>query len=406
MLHRIAPRGRLLLCWVAGVSVLSAQPTVTGPATPSSSPSGSLSVLGGFLPANFQSLLTGSNIQPHATVRYGFSMVDGIQSAPGTPSDSDIHTFSLGLDTAIGRRLKFDYMATQSIYSNSAFDNSLSHLVNLTGNFSGEVSDLSVSQSYSSSSQLLVETGSQTPEETFTTSATFGRTLGPRSRLEVSGNQYLRLASFRNSRARDVSRSLSTWLLYAVSSRLNGGPGVTVGMNDSVGSEMTFVQMNGRVSWQLRDKISLQATAGAERRRFKSSDKPAETNPVYGGSLTYRPFSTTQLTASIDRGSSGSYFVSQGTESTSWNVGLQQRLLGRISFSATATEWSSDYFATEAGVADLRDDEGSSFSMGLSTAILRNGSIGVNYRESRNTSTTGDFSFSTRQIGFDISYRF
>src|SRR5262245_40738190 len=108
------------------------------------------------------------SVRPH--VFYRFLYGDSIPTATTNFAATYINEISPGILLGLGNHWSLDYTPTLRYYSSSQFRDTLDHYVRLTGGTAYKDWILSLSQSYQSSSQPLVETGTQTEQQTFATS--------------------------------------------------------------------------------------------------------------------------------------------------------------------------------------------------------------------------------------------
>jgi uncharacterized protein (PEP-CTERM system associated) len=94
------------------------------------------------------------------------------------------------------------------------------------------------------------------------------------------------------------------------------------------------------------------------------------------------------------------------TRTTSVNAGLSQRLFGRFFLSLNGGYAVTTYEDSAPGPQQFsgRDDDISSFSVGLSTAFLKRGTASASYSISKTSSNVGGYSYTSNQVGFQLSY--
>jgi hypothetical protein len=348
-------------------------------------------------------------IRPH----FNYSVIygDGLLSVPGEPTNSTMQTASAGMLVELGRYWVVDYTHSNTFYSSRLLANSSGDSASLSGGNSYEDLSWGFTQTYSSSSQILAETGRQTNQENYSSGLNFSYELGDRTRLSLGGTRSVRLAapSVRASTWTGsdwVQWSGSAGLQYAITSRLSFGVSMGFGYDELSGTnDMNSTRPQMNLSWRPTDKISVTINRGVERRKIQGENSDYVTNPIYSGSLTYQPLPTTTFSGSATRNISASYFDNQITRNIQWSAGVEQRLLQRYYLSGTVTEGRTAYISTNNEIAG-RDDKFESFQAQLSTRVLRRGSIGLTYDVSENFSSVTGFTFKSHQIGCIIGYRF
>ena len=342
------------------------------------------------------------SVRPH--LAYSLLYGDGIQATLGQPVTTAIQTFSPGVLFGIGNHWSLDYTPTWTVYSSSAFRDTLDHSASLSGKAGYGDWTFGFSQSFVSASPVLVETGQQTKEDVYITSLTATGSIDQHTFLDLALTQNIRLAdAFTSSH----EWSTSDFLRYAFSTQLDGSIGFDTGYVDvSAGPNMIYIRPELRVSWKPTNKVSLSVQGGGEHRQFESGGIGAMNSPVYGATLQYQPVETTTLTLGANRDVSPSYFAGQVTRSTGWSAGFQQRLLQEFYFNANYERGTTSYAATQNNVDSGREDRNYEVTARLSTTLLRRGTVAILYQLSHNSSNTALYGFSSRQIGLELGYRF
>jgi hypothetical protein len=346
------------------------------------------------------------SLRPH--LFYQFLYGDGIPSTLTNYVTTTIQEISPGLLFGIGRHWILDYTPTWRLYSNKEFRNTLDHSVRLTGETAYEDWVLGLSQSYDASSTSLVETGTQTDTEKYLTAFKASCRLNSKISLDMAVIQNLVFAEqFQSS----SEWSTLDWLNYQFWPRLDAGLGLGFGyVKVDTGYDMTYEQLQGRINWRATDKISFQAHGGLEDRQFLSSGADAVINPVAGGVIQYQPFEATKLSLRADHivGVSlvlASSTQNQVTESTEISVGVNQRLLGKLYLDLGGGYHTVAYVPSGAS-SPSREDDYYSFNVGLGCSFLKRGQAAVFYRISDNSSTEAGYTFTSSQVGFEISYQY
>jgi hypothetical protein len=349
--------------------------------------------------------------RPHLFYRilYADGLLDPTQRADDS---SVIQTVSPGVLFEIGDSWTVDYTYSRITYSSRLFHDKNEHNASVSTGYKRERWAFTGTESYSNTAPLLAETGTQTPQEQYSTDLSLVVYLGPRTQLNTGASVSSRHT---NSVTANPLWTSSDWTSWQVSEMLQRelGPrlNVSAGLNagyDSVkpGADMSHIQPTGRITWVPTNKISVTAQAGIERRKFKSGRGSQIENPVYRGSLQYAPFNATKLSASVSRAFSASYFANWATRSTGWSTGIEQRLLQRYYLNLDYTESETRYIQTNLAGYLNRNDNAHTIGARLSTPILGAGSLTFVYQNGRDNSTERGFSFVTHQYGAEISYRF
>jgi len=262
---------------------------------------------------------------------------------------------------------------------------------------------LNFSQGYSSTSDPLVETGQQTDQETFSTAFGAVYSMGSKMALDLNLTQSIRLApQYTDS----YDWSTMDWLNYQFLPGFSAGVGAGAGyVMMSVGSDLTYEQLQGRVSWRVTKKLSLTLSGGGDVRQFLDYDTPSLINPIYSASLNYAPFEVTSLSITASRAVSASYYSNQVTDDTNLSLNLHQRLLRRVGLDLGGGFRWANYIGPAGQLATNREDQYSFFSARLSTGFLKRGSVGAFYYYSDNASDQSGYAYSSNQVGLEVSYR-
>ncbi len=340
-------------------------------------------------------------LRPHPYYRFLYGT--GILSSTNQAANTVINQFSPGFLLDIGRHWTLDYTPTWTSYSSGQFKDTLDHVVTLTGGTSYEDWNFGLSQGFTLTSDPLVETATQTSQATYTTAINASCQINSTMFVDLGLGQYIISADQFNS-----SREWSTldWLNYEFWPRLNAGVGAGFGyVNMETGPDMTYEQLQSRVNWRATDKISFQVNAGGEDRQFLSGTNGDLLNFVFGAAIQYQPFEVTKISISADRTVSPSYFGG-ATENTDFTGELNQRLLGKLYLDLQGGYHTIKYEASASSSSVNREDDLYSVSVQLSYHFAQRGTIAAFYQASSNSSTQPGFSYSSSQVGFQISYSY
>jgi hypothetical protein len=340
-------------------------------------------------------------LRPHAFYRFLYG--DGIPSSGTNHVNTTIQEVSPGLLFGLGSHWSLDYTPTWRIYSSSAFRDTLDHSVRLTGGTTYEDWTLGLVQGYDRSSAPLVETGTQTDLQNFSTALTGSYRFNSKMWVDLALNQNIVSTDDFNDYSQWVTEN---WLNYQFWLQLNGALGVTVGYVDqSTQPDMAFERFQGRIQWRALDKVTLHIRGGVEVRQFLNSNQDPLINPLAGAAIQYQPFDFTRLTLDVDRTVTASYLQSPATESTAVTANLNQRLIRVLYLDLSGGYRTVEYLASTTTVG--RDDDFYVFSVRLSTSFLKQrGTAAVFYQYADNSSSAPGFTFETTQVGFELGYRY
>ena len=338
------------------------------------------------------------------SINYKYTDANNLLRSVGNNQDSEIQDISLNLIFDYQEFWTFSYRPTWTYYSNDAFDDNDSHSANFSSDFAVADWRIGFDQSYRDSNGSLVQTGSQTQQETFGTTLSASRQLNLAWYLDLSADQDLRSTS---SFSDVTERSGSGWLRHQASSAVNSSVGLTWGYADiDPGLDTKYMQYLLRFGFNPTDKLSASLQGGIDFREVDAPGFDKEDNPTYNASLQYQAFDYTTIALSVSRGISASYFSNFNNENEALTLSLNQRLLGRFSLTVSYGERSSNYIDLQGGLAVGRADEYDSFSVNLSTQLVNKISVSAFYRKNENSTNTSGFGFSSDQTGFSIGYRY
>ena len=354
----------------------------------------------------------------YPSLGYSFSYGTGVESAPGQHTSTIDNTISPGLALAIGLHWYLDYSPSFSFYSANGFSDTTSQFVSLRGNESFEGWDFGLSQSYYSSSTVLVETGTQTSEVGYDTSLSLGHQLNDQLSFGLGASQSFQFTpGFSNVRDWDGSGSLN----YQLTSRISTGLSLDAGFDSvSQGSDISYESVQGLLSFHPGVRTSLSFSGGAEVQQFSAGGAPSALTPIFSVFLSYLPVRGTTLTLSAARTVSPSFFVNQDVTSTTLTGGLVQGIYHKLTASVVASYGDSSYTAIVPGplptyyfgtapvvpLTTVRSDTTTALSVGLQYAFRPRLNCSVFYSISQNSSSAAAFTYTSSQIGVQASYHY
>jgi hypothetical protein len=350
------------------------------------------------------------NIRPY--ISYQLVSSDGILRVPGEPTYTITQNFSAGANAELGKHWNLSYSFTRSWYSTRLIADHTSHNANLSGGTTKGNWTLGVYQSYTSSGATLVETGQPTPEVSYATGGNIAYQVGARTQLDLQLNRNTRDSDIPSGSSTAIVPNVEQWsgtgsVRYRFSPKLDISVGMSLG-SDSISnsSDMTTSKPQLTISWRPTNKLSFSGQAGIETREFQSDNTNDLNSDVYSASATYQPTVYTTLSVAGNKSVAPSYFVNRVSKMSGWSVNLQQRMLQRLYFGLGYTHGRTSYLVTDKGFTIGRDDDFNSYNVGISTTLLRRGSVSLSYVESRNSSNDSVFQFTSHQISMELAYRF
>ncbi|MBV33375.1 MAG: hypothetical protein CMK36_08090 [Porticoccaceae bacterium] len=338
------------------------------------------------------------------SVNYRYTDASNLLRRVGNEQDSEIQNISFNLFFDYQELWSFSYRPAWTYYSNAAFDDTDSHSANFFSDFAVADWRIGFNQTYDDSKDSLVQTGSQTQQETFGTTLSASRQLNSTWYLDLSADQDLRSTS----RFSDVSEwSTSGWLRHQASSIVNSSIGLTWGYTDvDPGLNTEYMRFLLRFGFNPSEKLRASLLGGIDSREIDAPGFDKEENPTYNASLQYQPFDYTTIGINLSRSIRASYFSNFNNETEALTLSLNQRLLGRFNLTVSYGEQSSDYLGLLSNFVVGRADEYDSFSVNLSTQLVNRINVSAFYRKNENSTNTTGFGFSSDQSGFSIGYRY
>jgi hypothetical protein len=356
-------------------------------------------------PSTLPTFLQWGPVTAHPRATYRFISTTGLLVSKGEAADTTIQTVAPGIMLELGAQWTLDYQSSWNYYSSRKFTDSIDHSVLLNGATVYDNWTLRFSQGFSHSAQTLIETGSQTKLDQYSTAFDALMRLGSHLALESSATQNLTYTTDLND---TKEWSLIEWLHFQYSQRLDTALGLGPGYIElNQGPDTTYSKFLGKIDWRPGTKLNLHFDAGLDHREVRSANAQYTNNPIANLSARYKIFEHTALKIGASRTITVPYSLNQAlVKNLSWDVSLDQRLLGRFNLTLSAGYTKSNYEQTTVAATEARDDINHWYDARLSTAVLQRGSISVFYRRSTNGSTLQGYGFSTDQTGLEFSYRY
>jgi len=261
----------------------------------------------------------------------------------------------------------------------------------------------------------MTQTGAQTKQQSLSTSLNASYQFNEKMSLSMEVGQGISLVSNSGNStnslgtlANSYSWSTMEFLNYEFWPRLNAGIGAGAGCSTQTGSpDSVSEQYSARINWRATDKVSFQLNGGVQDQQYLGGGAAGDLiTPTFGGTIQYQMFNRTELTLAASRSISPSYFKSQDTISTSYTASLSQALPKHFSLGLAGGYSTTDYTATSNGVSSGRTDDGYTFSASLSHSLTKRGTVSGSYSYSENNSNVSGPSYSSNQIGVQVSYQF
>jgi hypothetical protein len=385
---------------IMGTSALTGAPSPVAPGAPATTGTGF--PLGGPF-----------DIHPHLL----YSFVEGTVYGPS--SKTSINTVAPGFLLDFGTHWSIDYTPTLSFYSNPEFKDTTAESAVLNGNWGMDLWMFDFSQSYVSTTDPLVVTGTQTKQETYAKALNASYQMGSKMSLDLGVNQNFRdavgLTSLKEWTTQD-------WLNYQAGDKFGMGIGLTLGYDDmNPGSSMPFEQVQGRLNYHPGPKLTLTLSGGVEDRQFLNPGAPPLIDPIFSAGIIYSNLATT-ISLSASRTVIPSLFAEQVEVITAYSATIRQKLTKKFSLEGDASYTSipltsiepvalpAQYFPGEppptALLEVVRNDDIKSLKISLIYAVVDRITCSAFYTWRDNSSGEAAYAYTSRQYGFSLNYAY
>jgi hypothetical protein len=373
----------------------------------------------GFAPMSGPGLYQAGLLNVHAGLSYSFLYGTGIEAQPGEHQSSIEQVVTPNLRIDLGSHWTLVYSAAVTFYSgNSNLTDTTGQFVTLRGSTIYEDWAFGLSQSYSQSSTPLIQTGVQTTEDAYVTALNVSRQLGGGFSFTAGLNQsFLVAGQFGDQHDWSGNAALNYQLSPKLQVGLNFGGGYD---EDSISPTMTFETYSAVLMFHPGIKTTVNLSGGIEEESFDISGVPSTTTPIFSGSIAYQLLKATSISLNAARSISPSFFSNQVYTSTSVGMALRQGLSPKLSLSVTGGYSSSTYKAIQPGTLPqyylgtptttalqvTRDDTTTDIGINLAYAFRPHLNGLLSYSYSDNSSSQGNYSYSSSQISVQMSYRY
>jgi hypothetical protein len=329
----------------------------------------------------------------------------GVPVAPGEDVDMTTQAFTAGITAQEGTVWNLAYTARRMEYSSSLYQDGWDQSAILGGNYSLEDLNFQISQSFTDTSDPEIETGRQTPEQTYTTSLTMNYGVGSsQPSLEVDFGQNIAYVALAPS---TYTWSNQDWAHFPVNPQVDLAIGVGLGYtHEDPGFDMDDVTPEAKISWNPTSELTLATSAGIEESRYLITAGGTLQSPVYSASISYQPSPTTTIGAGAARQVMPSLFSNEVIQSTSFNLQLAQRLLTHYYLSVQAGNAENNYISVNSALASERHDTTNSLQASISTMVFQRVNLSLTASRVHNSSSIQGFAFSSNQFGFQAALKY
>jgi len=358
--------------------------------------------IAGASPAGTPPALRWGQVTAHPFLSYGLTYGNGLLSGPGQQENTFINTVTPGISFDIGKYWNLSYVPSLVFFTADGYNNTVNQSVSLRGGTTAGEWGINLGNNFAKTDNPTIETGAQTQQTMNSTQFGASRPLTPVLSLDLGLSQALRWSDdFNNT----FSWATQNGINYQLRRQLYVGANLTLGYDlVEPGTDMTSERFQLTAGGALGDKLSYNFSGGFEIRQFLDTEAEMKLSPILNASLNYALTEKTSFNVYANRQVTPSFFDNQFTESAALGGGVNQRIFGRyfLSFSGGYrwTENNSTFNPTEvvqtANFAFMR--------VGVSARFLRRGTGSVFYSWSNNDSSIQGLTFSSNQVGMQLSY--
>ncbi len=183
---------------------------------------------------------------------------------------------------------------------------------------------------------------------------------------------------------------------------------------------MPFEDIKGRITFKPGTKLVLSVDGGAEDRQFIHPSAPPMVTPVFDASAYYRIFPGTEITLLASRVVTPSLYENQINVITSVNATFRQHLVKEIYLELGAGRTTEPFTSIVAAplpqffigappqttLQQVRNDSTDYGKISLSATFRKRLTGSLFYYASKNVSSQINFSYSSTQMGMELSYRY
>ncbi len=308
---------------------------------------------------------------------------------------------SSDMTTNGGKSLTLSYDPSFLIYTDQTDESTINHVGVLSASLAFTKLSLGLSQTVSSATEPVVETGGRTDRLALGTALTSRYAFG--EKLSAEMNFGLDITDYPGRNSWDWSNR--DWLNYQYSTKLKLGVGLTLGYIDMEGfPDQNYENLLLRAIYSASEKLDVNATAGLDWRQYRSGVDDTLA-PVWDLAAVYRPQERTALSLGLfQRYYASAYYGDQNYLSTGVNVGLRQQLLTRYVLNLTARYYHSEYEATVGGAGTRGADDVFLVHAQFEVQLKERWTASVFYEFSHNASD--DRPFTRNRVGLETRWAY
>ncbi len=319
----------------------------------------------------------------------------------------------------LGSHWTLDYSASLNFYpASSGLGDSTGQNFSLLWSTYYQDWSLALSQGYSFSDTPLIQTGTQTKEESYVTSLSASHQLVGNLSFVAGLSQSFTFA--------DPFDDVHAWsgnvgLNYSLNPKMQIGLNFGGGYDEaSLSPAMTSESYSAVFMFHPAVKTTFNFSVGLEEDSFDAPGVPTTITPIFSAGVLYQLLPHTGLSLSAGRSISPSFFSNQVYTTTTLGVGLTQQLTRKLGLSLTGDYGVSSYQAIQPGVLPqyylgspttsalqvTRNDVTTDIAVSLTYAFRPRWRGLISYSHSVNSSSQGNYSYSSSQIAVQMNYQY
>ena len=168
------------------------------------------------------------------------------------------------------------------------------------------------------------------------------------------------------------------------------------------GTNMVFEQAQVTMNWQAGDKVTMTVSAGGEDRQLPGSDM---INPIFNGTLTYRPWEHTAASLAASRTVTPSAYQNEVQVNTTISATFRQQFLQYLTFEASGGYSTVPYTGGATG-QQARTDDSRFVRVSFISSFRQRGTVSIFYSFNDTSSSSSTFALTSRQMGIELGWRY
>jgi len=296
------------------------------------------------------------------------------------------------------------YIADASFFVDNSDQNSVDHDALAAGRWQGGKLTIGLRLRFQTLSGISLDVGGRVDRKLYSGALTSTYLVSEKVSLEL--NVYDTTSDY-DTQVDSSEWMVEGWMNYQLRQKTRLSVGTRVGLTDfEGGSQQTFEQLVGRITYRASEKLSLNLDGGVEWRQF---DDPGsdEVFGVFNADATYRPFDGTTFSLNAFRkNSSAASRNNENITATGGAARVSQRFLQRFRVGIEGGYQTFDYSAAGREDGDRREDQNAFVKTSLAFDVTKDLSAQGAYEYQENDSSLPDRSFSENVVSLQLTLQF